>query len=247
MCLILFAYQQHPDYPLIVAANRDEQYARAATRMHRWQDHPQVVAGRDQVAGGTWLGMTDEGRFAAVTNFANQHQSLSDPNSRGDLIRKFLSTETSPDTYAKTINGQDYQGFNLLLYDGQKLVITSNRGDCVETLKPGIYGLSNAEFGCSWPKVVDGVECLDTLLKEEVHIDRLLQLLTDQLVASDERLPERGNSIELERSLGSRFIIGDTYGTRASTAVLISQSGWQMSEQSYGPGGEATFRVDFTT
>ena len=140
MCLILFGYQPETELPLLVAANRDEFHARASAPAAFWQDHPQVLAGRDLVAGGTWLGCTRTGRFAALTNFADP----SDPpaiNSRGELVSDFLTGRDSAEHYAHHLHGRTYAGFNLLLFDGQQLVYSSNKS-ATQILQPGYYGLS---------------------------------------------------------------------------------------------------------
>ena len=148
MCLILFAYRLTPGQPLIVAANRDEFYARPSAAAHWWEDAPGLLAGRDLQAGGTWLGVQANGRFAAVTNFTDLEQPPP-PRSRGALVTDFLGgTQTCAD-YAASIQGELYQGFNLLLWDGRSLACTSNRG-VTKVLKPGCYALTNAELGARW-------------------------------------------------------------------------------------------------
>jgi len=243
MCLVLFAYQPESEHPLVVAANRDELYARPALSAHRWEESPQLLAGRDLSAGGTWLGVTSTGRFATVTNFAEE-ASADAPRSRGELTQSFLLGDMSAHEFAHHLEGALYRGFNLLVWDGANLVYTSNRG-VTEDLEPGIYGLANAELGSSWPKVASGVGALEQELASGPTSDGLLRLLADDTVPPDHELPSRGRPIELERRVAPRFINGDEYGTRASTGVVFSKGSCNFAEQEYGPGGKSGGRCDF--
>ena len=243
MCLVLFAYQPESEYPLVVAANRDELYARPAQSAHHWHESPQLLAGRDLSAGGTWLGVTSSGRFATVTNFAEE-VSADKPRSRGQLTQSFLLSDTPAKEFAHRIDGTQYRGFNLLVWDGLSLVYTSNRG-ITEDLQPGVYGLANAELGASWPKVENGVDALTQELSAGPHRDGLLRLLADDVVPPDQELPYRGRPIELERRIAPRFINGDEYGTRASTAVIFTKRAIGFTEQEYGPDASVGERCHF--
>jgi len=244
VCLVLFAYQPESDCPLVVAANRDELYARPAESAHYWPDSPQLLAGRDRSAGGTWLGVTRGGRFATVTNFAEE-SATDAPRSRGELTQTFLQSDASAHEFAHHLEGSQYRGFNLLIFDGTNLVCTSNRG-ITEDLAPGVYGLANAELGATWPKVVNGVRAMREEIARGVTLDGLLDLLTDDSVPPDHELPSRGRPIELERRAAPRFINGDEYGTRASTAVIMTATAIAFAEQEYGPGGRVGKRCDFS-
>jgi len=239
MCLVLFSYQPDSDYPLVVAANRDEFYARPAESAHHWQDAPNVFAGRDLSAGGTWLGVTRSGRFATVTNFAEEADGPEPPLSRGALVGDFLHSEVSAHHFAHEIHGADYRGFNLLTYDGSSLAYTSNRG-YTEDLKPGVYGLANAELGATWPKVVAGRQALGDVAGAP-DTDSLIRILHDEHQPDDRDLPKRGRPLELERRVAPCFIIGEEYGTRASTAVIFDAQGRRIlfHEQIYLSGGVA--------
>jgi uncharacterized protein with NRDE domain len=243
MCLVLIAYQPESPFPLVVAANRDELYARPARSAHYWADRPHLLAGRDQSAGGTWLGVTRGGRFATVTNFAEEVAEDA-PRSRGELPTAFLDSDVSAHDYAHHIDGPSYRGFNLLVWDGDALVYTSNRGT-TQDLAPGIYGLANAELGATWPKVTSGVGALERTLNSGPTVDDLLGLLLDDTQPPDSELPSRGRPIELERQVAPRFIRGDDYGTRASTAVIIGTDGIRFAEQEFGPQGVPGKRSDF--
>jgi len=249
MCLVLFAYDPDSEHPLVVAANRDEFYARPATSAHFWEDAPQILAGRDLSAGGTWLGVSTRGRFAAVTNFAEEGPSDA-PLSRGRLPETFLAGNDSAHHFAHHLHTSAYRGFNLLLWDGAALVYTSNRGH-TQDLPPGVYGLANAELGATWPKVTYGRRALAGAIAAGAHADSLVELLADRSVPPDEALPRRGRPLELERRVAPAFIVGDDYGTRASTAVIFNRPrrggapGVSFVEQQYGPGGTTGERVQF--
>ena len=237
MCLVLFAYQPGSPTPLVVAANRDEFYARPALSAHYWPAAEYLLGGRDLEAGGTWLALSTRGRFAAVTNFAEDAPGEDAPRSRGALTEEFLTSTVSAHDYAHGLHGPDFRGYNLLLWDGTSLVYTSNRGT-TQDLAPGTYGLANAELGATWPKVTSGVRALDATLTGGTSADGLLALLTDDSVPRDELLPVRGRPIEFERRAAPVFIRGDEYGTRASTVVVVRSDGFEFSEQLFGPAGE---------
>ena len=247
MCLVLFAYDPQSAHPLVVAANRDEFYARPAESAHFWDDAPDVLAGRDLSAGGTWLGVSRAGRFATVTNFAEEGPSEA-PLSRGRLPERFLAGRDDAHHFAHHLQGSRYRGFNLLLWDGRTLAYTSNRGHS-QDLEPGVYGLANAELGATWPKVLRGREALRRAVAGGARPDDLLALLADREVPPDDDLPRRGRPLELERRVAPCFIAGEDYGTRASTAVVFERGAGgvlrvRFAEQAYGPGGAPGGRVD---
>jgi uncharacterized protein with NRDE domain len=247
MCLVLFSFQPGSDFPLVVAANRDEFYARPALDAHFWSDAPDVFGGRDLSAGGSWLGVTTGGRFATVTNFAEESDGPEPPLSRGALVGDFLTGTSPAHEFVHEIHGDDYRGFNLLTYDGQRLAYTSNRG-FTEDLGPGTYGLANAELGARWPKVVSGRQSLAAEMSGAAgpDIDRLIALLNDDRQPDDRDRPRRGRPLELERRVAPRFIRGDEYGTRASTAVIFDAKAEvvRFVEQIYLPGGEPAGRTE---
>lgn len=243
MCLILFGYRTSSDYPLIVAANRDEFHQRESAPAQFWDDHTHILAGRDLVAGGTWLGCTKSGRFAALTNFTEASDPPA-PKSRGLLVQEFLIGNDSAAHYAHHIHGLDYAGFNLLLFDGQDMVYTSNKS-ATELLQPGFYGLSNAELGAQWPKCIRGAAGLQQIAAAEFDAADLIGLLHDSDVPPDDQLPHRGRPIDLERRVAPCFIVGDEYGTRASTSLIVGRDEVKFTEQSYLKGGVSAGLVDF--
>jgi uncharacterized protein with NRDE domain len=243
MCLILFGFHASDVYPLIVAANRDEFHGRESAPAQFWDDHKQVLAGRDLVAGGTWLGCTTGGRFAALTNFSGPDDAPA-VLSRGLLVQEFLTGTDSAVHYGHNLHGPDYAGFNLLLYDGEHMVYTSNKGT-TDILHPGFYGLSNAELGAEWPKCVRGAAGLQQITEAQFDSADLIGLLHDSDIPADDQLPHRGRPVELERRVAPSFIVGDEYGTRASTSVIMTRNQITFTEQSYLAGGISAGLVDF--
>jgi uncharacterized protein with NRDE domain len=244
MCLILFAYRMRSEAPLIVAANRDEFYARPALPAHRWSDNPLLFAGRDQEAGGTWLGVSAARRFAAVTNFSELPNGTTPPGSRGDLVRDFLAGGDSALHFARRIDDARYQGFSLLLWDGADLVYTSNRTLGPVVLPSGVHALANTHLDGTWPKAVRGKSALANLIAGPFVPQDLITLLADARVPPDEELPRRGRDLDFERRVAPIFIAGEEYGTRASTAVVFGAGGVQFVEQAFGPGGQRLGRVE---
>ncbi len=253
MCLILFRFRPHTAEPLLVAANRDEFHKRASATAQFWEDEPLILAGKDLVAGGTWLGCSRQGRFAALTNFT-QGELATFPKSRGELVYGFLAGTQSVKDYALSIKGDQYAGFNLLLFDGARLLYTSNvcppDQPRSQLLPAGDYGLSNAELAATWPKCVDGARRLGELADNKCDNVDFINLLRDQAKPDDQRLPDRGRSVEVERHLGSCFICDSNYGTRASTIVRMGREQIYFAEQTYladgvvGPMAEFDFAVE---
>ncbi len=243
MCLILFGLRSHPQYPLIVAANRDEFYARPSQGAHFWSDHPDVLAGRDVQAGGTWLGVNRSGLFSAVTNYRQGDTPQDRTGSRGELTLEFLSNSNPKTSYAEQLkkNQHRYNGFNLLTGGPDRLDYYSNKGQQQLNLASGIYGLSNALLNDPWPKVGRGKQQLKKIINStsdprELSL-QLLKLLADDTQAPDSQLPETGISYSWEKKLSSRFIESETYGTRASTVVLFHNDGSiDFFERSHTPG-----------
>lgn len=229
MCLILLAHDVHPTYRLVVAANRDELYARPTEPAGFWADAPDVLAGRDLSAGGTWMGITRGGRFAAVTNYRELTPPPPDPPSRGHLVGGFLRGAAPAEAYLADLatRAQAFAGFNLLVDDGRSLGWLSNRGGAPRMLRRGVYGVSNALLDTPWPKVVRGKEALrDALAGPEERLESaLFTALRDEAWAPDEALPDTGVGIERERWLSSMFIVSPEYGTRASTVLLVARDG----------------------
>jgi uncharacterized protein with NRDE domain len=248
MCLILFAYQQHSDYRLVLTANRDEFYERPTATLNFWNDHPQVLAGRDLVQQGTWMGITRNGRFAAITNYREVIAPMADSPSRGHLVADFLTGSASPQRYLDdTLAKADrFSGFNLILGDTQALYYFGNRDGRIRKLEPGLYGLSNRLLDTDWPKVQKGKRRLAAALGPEtkgssrIEAQSLMRLLQNQEKAPDNQLPQTGVGIEKERMLAPAFITSRDYGTRSSSVVLISRNNQvDFREISWAPGRPA--------
>jgi uncharacterized protein with NRDE domain len=247
MCLIVFAHQLLPDLPLVLSANRDEFYTRPTAEADFWrEDHPQILAGRDLIANGTWLGITAQGRFAAVTNIRDPSQPELRPRSRGDLTREFLASDMSPAHWCQDLRSRfaDFAGFNLLVSDGREMFYANNLLDRIEALEPGLYGLSNGELNSDWPKVNLARERLQKLMAEpdKLTTDALLKLLSDRQRAADSELPRTGVALELERKLSSAFIHNPErlYGTRCSTALMLAADGrHRFSERNFNEQAQA--------
>ncbi|HEX6071330.1 MAG TPA: NRDE family protein [Longimicrobiaceae bacterium] len=242
MCLILLALRARPDLPLILAANRDEFYARPTAAAAPWPDAPHVVAGRDLRDGGTWLGITRSGRWAAVTNFREQAPARSGAPSRGRLVSDFLLGDLSPSAYLDPLRSHAaaYNGFNLFVGDADTAFWFSNRAPehplSTRPLEPGIYGLSNHLLDTPWPKVERGKDAMRRAVASGAPPEDLLHTLLDRTLADDADLPATGLPADLERALSAAFIAGADYGTRSSTVIHRGADGHIcFLERSFAP------------
>lgn len=231
MCLIVFAWQILPGMPLLAAGNRDEFYDRPAQAAHWWQDEPAIYAGRDLKAGGSWMGVTRDGRFAAVTNVRAPLDQRDDAQSRGALVADFLRSRAAPQAFIDelAVHADRYNPFNLLVGDRTSLVCYSNARDPGpdngKPLAPGIYGLSNAQLNTPWPKLVNARAEFSSLLCQGAPDDAYFEMLADGTRVDDERLPRTGVSLEWERVLSAVCIESPTYGTRVSSLVRLPARG----------------------
>ena len=224
MCLIFFSVQNHPTYKLIIAANRDEFYNRKTAPAAYWKDHPEIVGGRDLEAGGTWMAMTKSGKISMLTNYRDPLNIDPKAPSRGQLITDYLLSGEGPEEYLKRIekNGKVYNGFNLFAGSVNELWYYSNYKEGVDKIAPGFYGISNHLLETPWPKVVRGKEKFrPLLLRQYIDPKDIFDILYDDAIAEDERLPNTGLTIERERALSSMFIKTENYGSRCSTVVLV--------------------------
>lgn len=236
MCLITLAYHIHPRFPLVLAANRDEFHERPTAPASWWNDAPHLLAGRDLRAGGTWLGVTRQGSFAALTNHRDLRRAPKQGPSRGLLVRAALEgTATLDDTAA-------YEGFNLLHGPLHALRYHNNIEPADAALEPGIHGLSNALLNTPWPKVQRAKSALERALNssDAVLVNELFALLTDPARAGDEELPDTGLTAPMERALSSVFIDTKGYGTRCSTVLLVDADGGVYFEERTWATGAVT-------
>ncbi|MCK9388633.1 MAG: NRDE family protein [Sulfuritalea sp.] len=248
MCLILVAWRVHRDYPLVVAANRDEFFARPTAPAAFWKDAPQILAGRDLEAGGTWLGITRSGRFAALTNFRDPAQNRSGAPSRGRLVADFLAASEAPPAYLERIAPRASQcnGYNLLVGDGETLWWSSNMGGESRRLEPGVYGVSNHLLDTPWPKVGAGKTALAQAIDRLPEDEALFQLLRDDGIHPDEQLPHTGVPLDWERLLSSAFVKSPDYGTRSSTVLCMGRDGWtSFDEQTWLPSAQRGERLRY--
>lgn len=247
MCLALLALDAHPRYAVVLAANRDEFRARAADAA-RWWDGEDILAGRDRVAGGTWLGVNRRGRFAFVTNVREPGRHDPSAPTRGTLVPRVLG-DARPVGVAVTHairDGTRMNGFNLLAGEGTAAAWGSNRVDAVHTLAPGVHGVSNAALDTPWPKLVRTRDALSAWLRAGIDdVEPLFELLADHRPAPDAELPHTGVTLEWERLLSSPFIIAPNYGTRCSTVVLVGRDGTiRFVERSFDAQGRASGEVE---
>lgn len=240
MCLILFSFRAHRHFPLVVAANRDEHFSRPATAAAFWDDHPAIYAGRDLEQGGTWMGINTSGCFAAVTNYRHGRPAAA-PRSRGALVSGFLRGNMPASNYLAGIDGSQYNPYSLIAGDLDALCFQSNRGAGVLPVVPGIHGLSNHLLDTPWPKVNAGKAALAATRDSDdpdAIGSSLFALLSERTPAQDAQLPDTGIELQRERELSPPFILGDLYGTRTSTLLLVHASGEVfVHEKRYGPGG----------
>jgi uncharacterized protein with NRDE domain len=241
VCLILFAYQVHPIYKLIVAANRDEFHERPTAQAHYWEAHPQILAGRDLEKMGTWMGVTTAGQFSALTNYRNPDENIEGTRSRGELVSDYLKGHNDPCEYLHKAKEKRrlYPGYNLLAGDVNELYYYSNIGNEIQKVEPGVYGISNHLLNTNWPKVTRGKAGLLKILSntKEPIIDPLLNLLQNADQSLDEDLPNTGISLEWERMLSPMFIKSDSYGTRSSTVLLMNDDEIYYKERTHSKEG----------
>jgi uncharacterized protein with NRDE domain len=226
MCIILLAHQAHREYPLILAANRDEFYERPTVQAHFWMDAAGTLAGRDLERGGTWLGVTETGRIAAVTNYREPGLKIEGAPSRGLLVSNFLVSDERPEEYLSKLSSRAslYNGFNLIIGTPEKLFYFSNRGGYPQEIAAGVHGLSNHLLNTPWPKVEQGRKALASVIEGggAFSVEDIFKVLADEQRAVDAALPETGVGLELERMLSPLFITSTAYGTRSSTVVLFN-------------------------
>lgn len=248
MCLIAFAWDAHPRYRLALIANRDEFHARPTLPAQFHADSPLVYGGRDLEKGGAWLLVSQAGRFAAVTNVRQGRAPESASRSRGELVDDFVTSQLGVDDYLDGLSrrASDYGRFNLLLGDGEVLHYVSNHPHFRrETVTPGLHALSNADLDAPWPKAVRARDALSSWLMgdcsdgDQPDSTALFEALRDSRPAADQHLPDTSIGIEWERLLSSPFIVGEHYGTRASTVLLVDAHDMYFRERGHGINGVA--------
>lgn len=247
MCLVVIAHGVHSEYPLIVASNRDEFFERPTEALSFWETNPKILAGKDLKAGGTWLGVNDRGNFAFLTNVRNfRKPPHPNPKSRGKLVSQFLETKEpmSAEAYANVVHTshEDYEGFNLFLYDGKKAIALGGDPFSFQSVETGFHAVSNANWDTQWPKteklkarVVTLVNSFanDSISQSELEREMFATLNDAEMVRDDTLLPNTGVGLERERYLSSVRIKTPQYGTRASTIVFYGRKGVELIERSF--------------
>lgn len=231
MCLIIFALEAHPLYKLVLVANRDEFYHRPSLPAHFWEDNKNILAGKDLEKGGTWLGITKKGRFAAITNYRDPKNIRKDAPSRGELTADYLVGTENPlkEMFRVQFKAQQYNGFNLLLGDAEDLFYYSNYAKSIRKVGQGVHGLSNHLLNTYWHKVGLGKEKLESYLQNhsELEVEELFALLEDESKPEDEKhIQQTGLPLEQEKMLSSMFIRSPNYGTCCSSVLL-----WDMDNR----------------
>jgi len=224
MCLIIFGLEAHPQYKLVLIANRDEFYARPSMAAHFWEEHPHLLAGKDLQGGGTWLGINKKGKFSALTNYRDPLNIRTDTPSRGELNTNYLLGDADPLKYMFRVQfkASQYNGFNLLTGDKDDLFYYSNYSKSIQKINQGIFGLSNHLLNADWYKIGLGKEKLENYLQnnENLDITDLLAIMNDESKPEDEKVQQTGLSLEQEKMLSSMFIRSPKYGTCCSTVLL---------------------------
>ena len=252
MCLAVLALDAHPDWPLIVAANRDEYHSRPTQAMAPWNDVTPLLAGKDLLAGGTWLGVTTNGRFALLTNVRNPALHQSHAPTRGTLVQRFLTGQASASAYLSNLANEAsrYNGFNLILAqaDGEVWHASNQQTPFFEQVSHGVHGISNAFLDTPWPKTQRTTKALGDYLSSSTMVDEhaLLEIMLDTTPVADNLLPTTGINLARERVLATPFIRSDDYGTRCTTLLLRHRLGWQwVQEDSYDPQGRRMARLRY--
>lgn len=226
MCLVAFSWKTHEEFPLIISANRDEFFDRPTAALHRWESG--IIAGKDLKGGGTWMGFTPDGKWALLTNYRDFKSNRKGEISRGKLVQNFLEGEFSPEVYLKTIfmEKERYEGFNLLVSDGERLFYLSNYADQIQEIQPGIHGLSNGLMNDPWPKVELAKSQLANVLASEIEEANLLGILKSSETHPYEILPRTGATQAMEIQLSSQLIrMEPNYGTVSAAAVIQNRKG----------------------
>lgn len=238
MCLLLIAHQVSNSYPLIVLANRDEFYERPTRNAQWWPDLPDILAGKDLKAGGTWLGLNKKGRFAALTNFRDPNGFNPKAKSRGSLVISFLKTNQNAATYITELENEknDFNDFNLIMYENQTLSYYSSKANSFQELNPGYYAISNGFIDSNWFKMSHGKSALKRLVESEISIEGALNILTHPEEANENLLPSTGVSKEMEKLLSPIFIQSPKYGSRSSNVILFKKNEIDYFEKNHLSG-----------
>lgn len=240
MCLIVFSYKTSTDYPFILAGNRDEFYKRPTKPAHIWQTDPRIIAGKDEKAGGTWLGFTETGRFAAITNYRDMNNLKENAPTRGKIVTDFLLSDKDVLTFLEGLKLQShlYNGFNLIAGTFDRLYYLSNQKEEIEEIEPGVHVISNAFLNTPWPKSNWAKKRFEMAIDRSGYDENeLLKILQNTQLYPQDELPKTGLPVEMERAVSSVFISTEDYGTRSSSIVAVDKnSKAELIELTYSPG-----------
>ena len=251
MCLILFALNNHPKYKMILAANRDEFHSRPTLKAGFWEEQNDILSGIDDLSKGTWLGISKQGRFIAITNYRSPNSEIKAPKSRGNISRNFLLGKSSVHTFVTNLQAERhrYSGFNILLSDNKlnSMYHYSNISNQLTMVPNGYHGLSNHLLDTDWPKVTYGKRALrSSIISGPIHPKKLIEMLKNETFADDKELPDTGISFELEKKLSPVFISMKDYGTRCSTVLLVDNHNMlSFVEVSYNENREVISEQSF--
>ncbi|MDY0131139.1 MAG: NRDE family protein [Desulforegulaceae bacterium] len=227
MCLIVFSYRQNKDYPLIIAANRDEFYKRKTKTLDLIEENPLVISGKDLESGGTWMGINRKTKkFAAVTNYRDPSKIMDDAKSRGIIVSSFLKKDEEPLSFLERLKKEKdiYNGFNFILGSTESLYHYSNINDQITQITPGLHAVCNHLLNTPWPKVIRAKKISQKSFESEDIVESSLEMLKDDKLYKDSELPETGMGIEFERLLSPIFVKSETYGTRSSSVILVDKN-----------------------
>ena len=242
MCIVALAWHILDDVPLCLISNRDEFYLRPTRALTAWENSP-IIAGQDLQSGGTWMGVTQAGKWAVLTNFRDATDQKQYPTSRGHLIQNFLESNLNPIRFAQELEKRqcDYAGFNLFIGDKHQAVYMSNRGEAPQVLASGVYVVSNGLMSEHWEKTKhlrkrftqELLPMLQYAVTPETDLEYAIwDILEDERKIIPELLPQTGMSLDREELLSSTFIQSAVYGTRCSNFLTMKNESWLWLEKS---------------
>lgn len=245
MCILFFAIKQHPKYPVIICANRDEFHQRSTQAMHWWptkDNQSSMLAGKDLQAGGTWLGLNKQGRFSALTNFRQPQLFDQNKQSRGDLVLQALAKKDDVMTILLEQSAHLYNGFNLVFGQLSDLTCFDSVSQKHQKLTAGFHSLCNGALDDVWPKMAQGqAQLANAIQNQSLNIDKLFELMTNSEQAQTEHLPNTGIPLNWEQLLSSIFIVSPEYGTRTTNIITQDNEGnICVYDRSYNEQGKCT-------
>ena len=251
MCILFFALKQHPKYPVIICANRDEFHQRPTKAMHFWPT-PKILAGKDLTAGGSWLGLNPQGRFSALTNFRQPDEFDQNKISRGDLVVQALVQTDQAMNQLLTQDSDKYNGFNLVYGQLDNLHYFDSVNKQCRQIPAGVHSLCNGALDDIWPKMALGQQQLSAFIhqqsksEQELNTEELFGLMKNAQQAKTAQLPNTGLPQEWELFLSSIFIVSPKYGTRTTTIIMQNNEGdIFIEDRSYNAEGKCSLQQNF--